>query len=280
MPHKRMMRNHRHAEPRRRRQGRSMQSAGGVSHRDLVVQKKKFLLFTQNFFENSTGAFSFGYANINVSTTAAGVANTVWDDILSNAALNFEEYRISRVIVRAQPGTGFSNDDRIKTSLFARVDTNAQPVGATVGNLNSLISAESTVNRTFTERSNVILADFAPICFAPGSTSRTILYSKDQWYDIEDRASQLWRGATVAPVIPEVLSPNEKALTIWTEVYVDFRTRRNAPGTFALSAPQPRPVSPSLPSLNTFSYKIPEAGSSDESEESKLQQGEGGQLPS
>jgi len=212
-----------------------LQSAGGVSHRDLVQQRKKYLLFSQCLFENTAGNFSFGLQNINIGTSN-GVAPNVWSDILDTAALTYEEYRIRRVIVRAQPGLGFTNDDRIKTSIFSRVDVNSQPTAATVGSLNSLISAESSVNRTFTERSNVILADFAPICFAAGSTSRAILYSKDQWYDIEQRSNQLWRGATIGPVSPASFSPNEKAITVWVEVYVDFRSRRNATSTFQLTS--------------------------------------------
>jgi hypothetical protein len=201
----------------------------------MVIQKKKFLLFDQVGFTNTTGAFSFGFQNINLGTTN-GIAPTVFEDILANAALNFEEYRVRRVVVRSQPGTGFTNDDRIKTSIFSRVDVNSQPTAGTVATLNSLISAEATVNRTFTERSNVVLADYAPICFAAGSSSRAILYPEDQWYDIEQRANQLWRGVTVAPVIPESLSPNEKALIVWVEAYIDFRSRRNATSTFQLTS--------------------------------------------
>jgi hypothetical protein len=214
--------------------GRRLQSASGVSHRDMLIQKKKFLLFTQVPFTNSTGPFSFGFQNINVGANT-GVAPTVWTDILDNAALNFEEYRVNRMVVRAQPGTGYTNDDRIKSSIFSRVDVNDQPSAGTVATLNSLISAESTVNRTFTERSNILLADFAPLCFAAGSTSRALLYPQDQWYDLNDRANQLWRGATVAPVIPETLSPGDRSIIVWIEVYVDFRSRRNATSTFALT---------------------------------------------
>jgi hypothetical protein len=205
----------------------------------MVIQKKKFLLFENVNFENNIGNFSFGLRNINVGTSN-GIAPSVFSDILDNAVLNFEEYRVSRIIVRAQPGQGFTNDDRIKTSIFSRVDVNDQPTAATPAALNSLISAESTVNRTFTERSNVKLADFAPICFAAGSTSRAILYPEDQWYDLTQRSNQLWRGVTVAPVIPETLSPGEKALTVWIEVHIDFRSRRNATTTFTASLLTPQ----------------------------------------
>jgi hypothetical protein len=210
----------------------------------MLIQRKKFALFTSVPYSNTTGPCAFGLQNINIGTNN-GIAPSVWDSLLANAALNFEEYRIRRVVVKAQPGFGYTNDDRIKSSIFARVDVNSQPTTGTVDTLNSLISAESTVNKTFTERSNITLADFAPICFAAGSTSRAILYPKDQWYDILDRSNQLWRGCTVAPVIPDSgLQPNSKAITVWIDVEVDFRSRRNATSTFTASLFNATPTSP------------------------------------
>jgi hypothetical protein len=209
----------------------------------MLVQRKKFLLFTTVPYTNSTGQFSYGYENINIGTSN-GIASGVWDALLANAA-NFEEYRVRRVVVKAQPGLGYTNDDRIKSSIFSRVDVNDQTTAATINNLNSLISAESTVNRTFTERSNITLADYAPICFAAGSTSRAILYPKDQWYDITNRSNQLWRGCTVAPILPDpTIGPGDKAITVWVDVEVDFRSRVNASTTFAnLLSPRTPPPS-------------------------------------
>jgi len=223
------MRNHRHKYPIATRNGRQLQSADGVGHRDMVPQAKKWMLFTSVPYANQFGILSFGLSNINISTTAAGIANTVYDRLLSNAALTYEEYRIRRVVIRGQPGNGFTNDDRIKASIFARVDVNSQPTIPDVDNLNSIISSEASVNRTFTERSNVKLVDYRPICFSTGgigASSRPILPSQVQWYNIDERGSHLWRGATVAPVIPETLTPNSKAITVWAEVEIEFRSRR------------------------------------------------------
>jgi hypothetical protein len=223
------MRHHRHKRPVIRRQGRQLQAATGVGHRDLVRQAKKWLLFEQVPFSNSNANFSFGYNNINISTTNAGVASAVYNRLITQAALTYEEYRIRRVSVRAQPGAGYTNDDRIKTSIFARVDVNTQPTTATNDNLNSLICAESSVNRTFVERSNVHLTDYRPICFSTGGTgasSRPILPSQMQWYNIDERDSHLWRGSTVAPVIPEIVSPGDLSVTVWVEVEMEFRSRR------------------------------------------------------
>jgi hypothetical protein len=187
------------------------------------------MLFGEVEYTNATGSFSYGLRNINVSTTAAGLAPAAYDAFISLQALTYEEYRIRRVTVRAQPGSGYTNDDRIKSSIFARVDVNSQPSSATLDNVNSIICAESAVNRTFTERSNVKLVDFRPICFSTGGTgasSRPILPSQDQWYNIDERDAHLWRGATVVPVIPEQLSPGSLFVTIWVDAEIEFRGRR------------------------------------------------------
>lgn len=226
----RVNRMHRHKAPIKPRRGRTLQAAGGVSHRDLVVQRKKWCLFSQVPFTNSNASFAYGITNINVSTTGAGVASAVYDQLMELASKTYEEYRIRRVVVRAQPGFGYTNDRRIKSSIFSRVDVNSQPTIATIDTLNSVICSESTVNRTLSERSNVVLADYRPICFSTGgigASSRPILPGAMQWYNIDERGSHLWRGATVAPVIPEPsLGPTDLAMTIWVEVEMDFRSRR------------------------------------------------------
>jgi hypothetical protein len=223
------LRQHRHKLPKRVRRGRQLQAGDGVSHRDMVVQRKKWQLFATVPYVNSSANFSYGLANLNISTSTAGVANAVYARLMEQASLVYEEYRVRRIIVRCQPGRGFTNDLRIKSSIFSRVDVNSQPTAATLDNLNSVINSECCVNRTLTERNNVKLADFAPICFSTGGTgasSRPILLPNCQWYNIDERAAHLWRGCTVAPVTPESLPSNELALTCWLEVEVDFRARR------------------------------------------------------
>lgn len=226
---RRPLRNYRHKYPVATRAGRTLQAGDGVGHRDMVPQAKKWSFFSSVDFVNSTITFSYGLSNINISTTSGGIASAVYSRLMDTAAKTYEEYRIRPVTVRAQPGTGYTNDDRIKSSIFARVDVNSQPTVASIDNLNSLICSESAVNRTFTERSNVKLVDFRPICFSTGgigASSRPILPSQVQWYNIDERGSHLWRGATVSPVIPEILAPNSKAITVWAEVEIEFRSRR------------------------------------------------------
>jgi len=197
------------------------------------------MLFTSVPLSNSTAAFSYGYSNINLNINT-GVAASVYDTLLSTQALTYEEYRVRRVTIYAQPGIGYTNDRRIKSSIFARVDVNSQPTTATADNLNSLVCAESAVNRTFTERSNVRLADFAPICYSSGgsgASSRPILPNNNQWYNIDERDSHLWRGATVAPIVTETgLQPGDLGITCWVSVEVDFRSRRPDFGSITLRA--------------------------------------------
>jgi hypothetical protein len=207
------------------------------------------MLFESVPITNGTSTFAYGLSNLNISTTAAGIASAVYNRLISTAALTYEEYRIRRTVIYAQPGQGYTNDDRIKSSIFARVDVNSQPTTATLDNLNTVICSESSVNRTFTERSNVKLADFRPICFSTGGTgasSRPILPSNCQWYNIDERAAHLWRGATLAPILPEPATlPNTKFITVWAEVEVEFRTRRpdfaNFTASRSLSAPDTIP---------------------------------------
>jgi len=240
------MRNHRNKPmmKRRTRPRASNQSAVGVGHRDMVRQSKRWLFFETLPFTNNNGNFSYGLGNINVSTGTAGIANAVYNRLMTVASQTYEEYRVRRFTVFAQPGTGFTNDTRIKSSIFARVDVNSQPTTATLDNLNSVICSESSVNKTFTERSNIKLVDVKPICFSTGGTgsaSRPILNSQLQWYNIEERASHLWRGATVCPIVPESIQPGELAITIWADVEIEFRSRRPDFANFTALNPTVRP---------------------------------------
>lgn len=228
MPH--TNRNHRHKRPKLPRKGRTLQAGDGVGHRDTVIQAKKWKLFGTASFSNATTNFSYGLRNINISTTNAGVASAVYNRLMQGAAQSYEEYRVRRVTIYAQPGIGYTNDDRIKSSIFARVDTNSQPTSPTLNNLNSLICSESSVNRTFTERSNVKLVDYHPVCYSSGgsgASSRPILKPSLQWYNIEERDAHIWRGATVAPILTDPsIDLNSKGITVWCDIEMDFRSRK------------------------------------------------------
>lgn len=226
---RRTNRNHRNKLPIANRAGRQLQAGDGVGHRDMVVQCKKWLLFGTVPLSNTTSGFSFGFNDINIGVSA-GIASVSYATLMSAAASTYEEYRIRRVTVRAQPGQGYTVDDRIKSSIFARVDVNSQATSGTIANLNTLIASECTVNRTLAERSNVKLVDYRPICYSNGGTgasSRPLLPSTMQWYNITERSSHLWRGATVAPIIADPsISPNTKSIVVWCDVEMEFRGRR------------------------------------------------------
>jgi len=197
----------------------------------MVVQSKKWLLFGSVPISNTTSGFAFGFNDVNISTQSpSGIAAVTYNTLMNAAALTYEEYRIRRVTLRAQLGNGFTVDDRIKSSIFARVDVNSQATTATVPNLNTLIASECCVNRTFSERSNVKLVDYKPLCYSNGGTgasSRPLLPNQMQWYNITERTSHLWRGATVAPIVADTsISPNTKSMIVWCDVEMEFRGRR------------------------------------------------------
>jgi len=225
------MRSHRNKRPVHRRTNArtSNQDPTGVGHRDMVRQTKRWLFFETIGISNAQADYGFGLSNVNVSTTAAGIASSVYNRLMTVAAQTYEEYRVRRITIRAQPGPGYTNDDRIKSSIFARVDVNSQPTAATLDNLNSVICSESSVNKTFTERSNVKLVDFHPICYSTGGTgasSRPILPSAQQWYNIDERNAHVWRGATVCPVYADQASVGALGIVVWADVEIEFRTRR------------------------------------------------------
>lgn len=194
----------------------------------MVVQSKRWMLFGEVPLSNASGPFAFGYRDVNISVGNAGWSAVNYAPLMNSMAANYEEYRVRRVHLFAQPATGYTNDDRIKSSVFARVDVNSQPTAATVANLQTLINAECAVNRTFTEKSNVKLVDYAPICYSSGSTgasSRPLLPTSMQWYNIDERAAHVWRGATIAPLLLDATATN-KRITVWASVEMEFRSRR------------------------------------------------------
>merc|ERR1712066_1006510 len=90
-----------------------------------------------------------------------------------------------------------------------------------------VICSESSVNKT--ERSNVKLVDFQPICYSTGGTgasSRPILTNAQQWYNIDERTAHIWRGATVAPLYTDIAAANQLSVVVWADVEIEFRTRR------------------------------------------------------
>jgi len=197
------------------------------------------MLFGEVALENASNPFAFGYRDINISVGSAGWSATNYAPLMASMAANYEEYRVRKVTLFAQPATGYTNDDRIKSSVFARVDVNSQPTAATTANLQTLINAECAVNRTFTEKSNIKLVEFSPICYSSGgvgASSRPLLPTSMQWYNIDERDSHVWRGATVAPLLLDASATN-KRITVWASVEMEFRSRRYNFNTSTIAFP-------------------------------------------
>lgn len=257
------LRNNRHKARMISRRGRQIQSGAGTSHRDTVIQKKKYLLFRSVPIENVSGIVSYGLANLNITTdagSATAIQQPAYEALMTEAARTYEQYRIRRVVIRAQPGLGFTNDMRIKTSVFARVDVDSGLFPVTEDSVLSLMNTEATVNKTFTERSNIKLCDYQPICFPTGTINSTpILPNNLNWYNIDERRTHSWRGVVVAPVIPDnTILPNTTAITIWADVEMEFRGRSPDNDVFANI---PNPLFPLLEEVPKDDYESSERSS-------------------
>lgn len=227
--------NHRkHKAPFRRRIGRRLQDGAGVSHADITVQRRKFFLPHRIPISNATATIAYGLDALNVGTNA-GVNPSIWSNIMTNLATQYEQYKIRRVRVRAQVGQGFTNDRRLQTYLLCRVDKDNQLNTPTLSNLLALQNSENTVMKTLTERGNVLLADFQPKCFVSGTVYTVAqLPNVLEWYTISDNLDrQLWRGAVAAPVVTDpTITPNSTYMNITLEVDVDLRGRAPAATIF------------------------------------------------
>lgn len=206
----------------RRRNG-PVQNYAGVSHRDGVQQTRKFVSYTTCTLNNAQGDQSFGVSSIAVSPTSG----TSVGRSLSTYVGQYEEYRIRRIRARATCGRGYTNDRRLKSQLLARVDTNYLDSSDTWSNIQSILQSENCVVKTFTERGNVLLADFKPIQFS-GSYPITVptLPSRNQWFRLQDYPVHTWRGGLVALILSESgILPSTVSMNISLECDVEFRGR-------------------------------------------------------
>jgi hypothetical protein len=139
----------------------------------------------------------------------------------------FEEYRIRRIRARATCGRGYTNDRRIRSQLLARVDTNFLDSSDTWANVQSILQSENCVVKTFTERGNVLLADYKPVQFSADYPSTVpTLPSRNQWFRLQDYPLHTWRGGLVALILSETgIGPNEVSMNITLECDVEFRGR-------------------------------------------------------
>jgi hypothetical protein len=199
----------------------------------MVPQARKFVNYNSLSIQNIAGNFAIGVTSFNITP----VANTTIGDLIKQMGVTYEQYRIRRVRVRAQIGKGYTNDLRLKTILASRIDVENQDTAQTGQNFKALVNSENSVIKTFTERGNILVADYRPIMFDNRFTSNDsipVLPSNSQWYRIEGQQNHQWRGAVLAAAIPDTsISPGEVDITLWQEIDIEFRGRHQVSQTFS-----------------------------------------------
>lgn len=221
----------------------------GPSRRDMTCQTRKFQDYNQLAVTNVEGDFAYGITSFNVTPTS----NTWIGNILATYSKLYEQYRIRRVVIRAQCGKGFTNDRRIKTLLISRVDVDNQSTSQTFNTFRELATATNAKVNTLTERGNVAICDYRPIMFDKNFTSNDVvpvLNNSMQWNRLAGRNNHQWRGAVLGMAIPEPsLDPQELKITLTQEIVIDFRGRINE-----VSAVTSLPAE--IPTLNPPTYDL------------------------
>lgn len=227
-------------KPRRRQLKRTTpgftQNGASFSRRDAVPQVRKFFLFDTLEVDNASTNFSFGLRALNINGSQAP-----FNGLITSYSAFYEQYRVKKVICRAQCGKGFTNDLRIKSYAVTRVDVDNQPAFSSLANLQSVLNSENTTVRTFTERGNILLGKYRPIQRALISNlSEPFLPNANQWYSTNDVNLHTWKGIVAALVIPETsILPLSTNITLSFEVDVEFRGRITPTTAFTSIPPTP-----------------------------------------
>lgn len=187
--------------------------------------------------DNASTNFSFGLRALNIIGS-----QSPFNGLISSYSGFYEQYRVRKVICRAQCGKGFTNDLRIKSYAVTRVDVDNQPAISSLTNLQSLLNSENTTVRTFTERGNILLGKYRPIQRALISNlSEPFLPNANQWYSTNDVGLHTWKGIVAALVIPETsILPLTTNITLSFEVDVEFRGRITPTTAFSALPVPPR----------------------------------------
>jgi len=142
----------------------------------------------------------------------------------------FEQYRIRRVRVFANPGANFTNDIRIKTQVAARVDVDRLPNTATPLSLGQLLSSTNTKIKTLRADAPLLLCDYNPRCYheeqtAGADSTQRVLPLNAQWHTLSDIWHQKWKGCTVALLTPDEQYLPSTAPTISLRIRCDIQFR-------------------------------------------------------
>jgi hypothetical protein len=208
------------------------QNGAGVSHRDAVPNVRKFQIFEELPFVAASSDYALGMVNFNVSA-----GTQPFKALLTAYSGFYEQYRVRRMRVRAQVGKGYTNDRRLMTLIGSRVDVDNQPTTVNTQTIQGVNSCENTVIKTFTERGNILLADFRPMCRVNTTASLPLLPNILNWFPINDHNSHVWKGCTNTVMIPEPsLAPNTLSVTLIAEIDIEFRGRISDAVIFSHSA--------------------------------------------
>jgi hypothetical protein len=199
-------------------------------------------------YQNVSGDFSYGITSYNLTP----LNNNIFASILDSYANLYEQYRVTKIIIRAQCGKGYDNDKRIKTILAARVDVDNQNTASTFTSFRALANASNSITRTLTEKGNVKICEYRPVMFDNYYTSNDtipVLPNRLQWQRLLARNNHQWRGAIIGAAIPETdIQPNELKITLTQEVHIEFRGRIQSPETLS--------GDPSVQTLNPPTYDM------------------------
>jgi hypothetical protein len=236
-----MQRNNNNRNRRNKPKGRQLkrtapgytQNGASFFRRDAVPLVRKFTVVDRLTIDNASTDFSFGLRALNIRGNASPFQN-----LINSYSAFYEQYRVRKVIVRAQCGKGFTNDLRIKSYALTRVDVDNQIAISSLTGLQGLLNSENTVLRTFTNRGNILLGKYRPIQRSSISNlSEPFLPSEDQWYSTNDVVYHTWKGIIAALVIPETgILPNTTNITLSFELDVEFRGRITPASAFSITS--------------------------------------------
>jgi len=221
------------------------------SRADTTVQRKAVQMYRSLAVNDSSGGTAYGLGNINIQPNASA---PYLAEVLKVYKNTYEQYRIRRVRVYATPGKNFTNDIRIKTQIACRVDRDNLPVTTGPSGLGLLLGSANSTVKTLTERGNVIIADFNPVCQAFESGASTTdgrqLPNSLQWFGVVNYDRHAWKGACCAIITPDegYLPTVTPTVNLRIRLDLEFRGRIIAQARFA-SQDITIPIPPPIPEL-------------------------------
>lgn len=205
----------------------------GISHRDLVQQKKVFTTFSRLGVVNESQGLSFGLGLLNLRPNTS--YNSYFTQLLDTYAETYEQYRLTRIRVYVTPGANFTNDIRIKSQVVSRVDTDGGVMPSTPSGLADLLAATNTTVRMLPDARSLLVADYQPICQAVDNNESTTdgrqLPPSLQWMALKDLNGgkaypyHQWLGCHIAIMTPAANYSTTTAPAISIKIVADMQVR-------------------------------------------------------